>query len=61
MNRVAGRATGNVRWFSIHSKTFVVDQDFETTLLVVTHSQELAKKMDLAWALKDGKLEEMNL
>jgi lipoprotein-releasing system ATP-binding protein len=36
-------------------------QDFETTLLVVTHSLELAKKMDLVWALKDGKLEEMNL
>jgi lipoprotein-releasing system ATP-binding protein len=36
-------------------------QDFETTLLVVTHSLKLAKKMDLVWALKDGKLEEMNL
>jgi len=36
-------------------------QDFETTLLLVTHSLELAKKMDLVWALKDGKLEEMNL
>ena len=38
-----------------------LNQDFETTLLVVTHSLELAKKMDLVWALKDGKLEEMNL
>ena len=36
-------------------------KDFETTLLVVTHSLELAKKMDLVWVLKDGKLEEMNL
>ena len=36
-------------------------QDFETTLLVVTHSLKLAKKMDLVWALNDGKLEEMNL
>jgi lipoprotein-releasing system ATP-binding protein len=39
----------------------LLNQDFETTLLVVTHSLELAKKMDLVWALKDGKLEEMNL
>jgi lipoprotein-releasing system ATP-binding protein len=38
-----------------------LNQDFETTLLVVTHSLELAKKMDLVWALKDGKLEEINL
>ena len=38
-----------------------LNQDFETTLLVVTHSLELAKKMDLVWALQDGKLEEMNL
>ena len=38
-----------------------LNQDFVTTLLVVTHSLELAKKMDLVWALKDGKLEEMNL
>jgi len=36
-------------------------QDFETTLLVVTHSLYLAKKMDRVWALKDGNLEEMNL
>ncbi|NDH00048.1 MAG: ABC transporter ATP-binding protein, partial [Opitutae bacterium] len=27
----------------------------------VTHSPDLAKKMDLVWALKEGKLEQMNL
>ena len=38
-----------------------LNQDFKTTLLVVTHSPDLAKKMDLVWALKEGKLEQMNL
>jgi len=38
-----------------------LNQDFVTTLLVVTHSLELAKKMELVWALKEGELEEMNL
>ena len=38
-----------------------LNQDFRTTSLVVTRSPDLAKKMDLVWALKEGKLEQMNL
>ncbi len=40
---------------------FQLNQEFETTLLVVTHSMDLAQKMDGTWSFEHGKLSQIKL
>jgi len=40
---------------------FQLNQEFETTLLVVTHSMDLAQKMDDTWSFEHGKLSQIKL